>query len=392
MRSVIRRRLAAPARSGDRGAIGILVGILIGGGVLLGISALVIDVGLIYHERAQLQNAADAGALAVAKGCALGNADCSADTGTGGTARPYADANSKDVASAVELVCGSDPDAVLPGCPESTGAITECPVETPEGDYAEVRTSTLETDGTTLLPSVFARALLGNESYEGKNVRACARAAWGAPSAANGLALTVSWCEWNAATGGGADYAPPPPDLADPSYERVLVLRAPGSGSSKNPAPTCEAEPSGADIPGGFGWTADDPADPGSCTTHFETDGTYAPDTGGDVPSRCKDVLLEAYNNYPTALIIPVYTGHPDGQGSNGEYTLWQPAAFVVTGWSGLAAMEGGDRSVPSKLTGRTRCANPGDSCLFGYFTTGVTSGTIGGGSGAGVSVVKLTG
>ena len=45
---------------------------LIAGGVLFGMGALVIDVGQLYQNRAELQNGADAGALAVAKSCAQG--------------------------------------------------------------------------------------------------------------------------------------------------------------------------------------------------------------------------------------------------------------------------------------------------------------------------------
>ena len=59
-------------RRDERGAIGVLVAIFIGAGVLTGMGALVIDVGQLYQERAELQNGADAAALGVAKSCALG--------------------------------------------------------------------------------------------------------------------------------------------------------------------------------------------------------------------------------------------------------------------------------------------------------------------------------
>ena len=79
--------------------------------------ALVIDVGQLYAERAQLQNGADAGAMAVAKSCAAG--PCAP-----ATAVAYADANAADGVSAVRLVCGS---GGLGACPASTGEITDCP-------------------------------------------------------------------------------------------------------------------------------------------------------------------------------------------------------------------------------------------------------------------------
>jgi Flp pilus assembly protein TadG len=49
----------------DRGAIGVLVGMLLATGVLLGMAALTVDVGMLYQERAELQNGADAASIAV---------------------------------------------------------------------------------------------------------------------------------------------------------------------------------------------------------------------------------------------------------------------------------------------------------------------------------------
>ncbi|WP_394554298.1 pilus assembly protein TadG-related protein [Agromyces sp. MMS24-JH15] len=55
----------------ERGASAVLVGILLL--VLVGFGALAVDVGAMYSERAQLQNAADAGALAAAEYCGAHN-------------------------------------------------------------------------------------------------------------------------------------------------------------------------------------------------------------------------------------------------------------------------------------------------------------------------------
>ena len=51
----------------QRGAAGVLVAVMML--VLIGAGALAVDVGQIYAERAQLQNAADSGALAVVDSC-----------------------------------------------------------------------------------------------------------------------------------------------------------------------------------------------------------------------------------------------------------------------------------------------------------------------------------
>ena len=63
----IARPLLRLLRRDERGAVGVLVAVLLAGGVLLGLGAMVIDVGQLYQERAQLQNGADAAAVAVAK-------------------------------------------------------------------------------------------------------------------------------------------------------------------------------------------------------------------------------------------------------------------------------------------------------------------------------------
>ena len=77
-------------RHHDRGAISALAAVLFGSGVLLGMAALVVDVGLLYTERAQLQNGADAAAVEVAQICATSAvADC-APAVTGPVAAQYA--------------------------------------------------------------------------------------------------------------------------------------------------------------------------------------------------------------------------------------------------------------------------------------------------------------
>src|SRR5260370_1092172 len=53
------RRIVRQLRRDERGAIGVLVGLLIGGGVLTGMGALVVDVGELYQVRAAQQDGAD---------------------------------------------------------------------------------------------------------------------------------------------------------------------------------------------------------------------------------------------------------------------------------------------------------------------------------------------
>jgi Flp pilus assembly protein TadG len=72
--------------------------------VLLGMGAIVVDFGQLYVERRELQNGADAAALAVAQDCAGG--DCRDETAT---ARTYANDNARDGKAGIGDVCGSGP-------------------------------------------------------------------------------------------------------------------------------------------------------------------------------------------------------------------------------------------------------------------------------------------
>jgi len=360
------RLIMLQLRRDERGAIGVLVAILLGAGVLTGIGALVIDVGQIYQERSELQNGADAAALGVAKSCALGSctptvaaqlADDNASSLTGGNA-------------AVDLVCGSDG---LGSCPASTGAITSCP-PAPSGasNFVEVETSTLTSSGGTLLPPVFARTLLGNSSFKGTNVRACAQAEWGPPSAATTAALTISACEWDQATQQGAVFAPAPPYPPDPtpaaSFDQVLTP-TPGTGG-------CATEPAGDDGPGIFGWTADPT---GTCS--LSVSGPSIPGSAGGMSPACQAALQTAQQDR-TPILVPIYASF------NGAYTLHGFADFVVTGYNlpGFPAATDWLDPANSSCLGAV-------SCLNGYFVQGLIPST-GSFSGPylGASEIDLTG
>lgn len=356
-----------PLRREDRGAIGALVAVLVGGGVLVAMGALVVDVGRLYQERAELQNGADAAALAVAQSCAAGNC-------TPGIAATYADANSSHGLQAVDLVCGS---GGLGDCPASTGKPTDCPPPPAAGNYVNVHTST-QTSGGTVIPSVFARALLGNENYQGTTVYACAQASWGGLSSANTAAFTISACAWDQATAQGTSFAPPPPyppnALPSPSLDRALSLK--GSGTATG----CPTEPNGSDGPGIFGWTDDQT---GTCGLSV-TSGTYGADPGVSAGQSCKQLLASAQANR-TVIYLPVYTSLAL-TGNNGTFTLKGFAAFVVTGYH-LPGFTASDWLNPANDCTRS------NECINGYFTQAlVSSGGTAGGTDLGLTIVQLSG
>ena len=159
-------------------------------------------------------------------------------------AKHYADANASSLtggSEGVSLVCGSG--AGLPGCPASTGALTDCPPSA-GANYVDVFTSVQTGGGSTLLPPAFARSMLGNSGFRGTNIVACSQAVWGAPSSATAVALTIPACEWDQATQQGTSFAPPPPNpVPNPSFDQQLRLDIGTNGSG------CASEPAGADGP-----------------------------------------------------------------------------------------------------------------------------------------------
>jgi Flp pilus assembly protein TadG len=363
------RRIVRQLRRDERGAIGVLVAVLLGGGVLTGMGALVVDVGELYEVRAAQQDGADAGALGVAKSCVLGSCDSS-------VAVHYADANASGLtggSAGVSLVCGSG--AGLTGCPTSTGTATDCPP--PAGtNFVDVYTSTKTASGATLLPPVFARTLLGNSGYQGTNVVACAQAVWGAPSAATVVALTISACEWDQATQQGTSFAPPPPyppdPVPDPSFDQVLQLDS-GTGAG------CSTEPAGADGPGTFSWVAQPQ---GTCTTYVSPPTFVGRNPNAPSPS-CQSLLQSAQQNQ-TPLLVPIYVS-ASGNGPP-TYTLLGFADFVVTGYN-LPGFYASDWLDPA-----SNCQGT-NYCLNGFFIHGVGpfTGNLNG-TDLGVSVIELTG
>jgi Flp pilus assembly protein TadG len=363
-------RITRQVRRDERGAVGVIVAALLGFGVLTGMGAMVVDVGQLYQERAELQNGADAAVLGVAKSCALGACDPS-------VAGTYADANASNLtggSAGVNRVCGSG--LGLPSCPGGTGSVTTCPPPT-ASNYADVSTSTQTPGGSTLLPPVFAQAMLGNSSYRGDNVVACSQAAWGAPSSATVTALTIPACEWDQATQQGTAFAPPPPYPPSPfpnsSADQALTFSVGGTGGAG-----CATEPAGADAAGTISMVnhprgicqaqVGPPTFPGRTRTSF---------------SLSCELILQAAQQNQTPLLLPIYVS----SGGGFTFTLQGFAEFVVTGYNLPNFSFASDWLDPANnCSGNNYCVN-------GYFTLGVVpyTGSLNG-TYLGASVIHLTG
>lgn len=350
--------------AGQRGAMSLLVAILVSG-ILLTLGVFVTDVGSWYAERAQLQNGADAAALAVAQTCIAGN--CDTGMGAGDTAGRYANANANDNLATVDRICGNGPGL------EPCGSIPTCPSGV--GNHVTVRTITLEDGGSHLLPPMMGELALGN-SYDGRTIAACATVSWVNAGSGLGFALTVSLCAWQKATANGTVFGPQPPFASwppsgVPGYvgnppapglaggEQALLFHGSGNDCVGNPS-------SGWQLPGGFGYLLETGTPP-SCTTEITTANTYSASPGNSISGVCSDRLAQARDNH-TLIYLPVYDG-VQGSGANGVYHLAGFGAFLVTG--GYLNGQGGGFKEASTLTGMNYCRGS-QRCLYGFFTQGL--------------------
>jgi Putative Flp pilus-assembly TadE/G-like len=335
MRSLIRSRI----RRDDAGAVLALVAIMMV--VLLGMGALVIDVGQLYVERRELQNGADAAALAVAQDCAGG--DCLDETAT---ARTYANDNARDDQAAVAEVCGSGP------------GLTPCatpPANAPAGDWVKVDTVTPDDDQVDF---VFA-PILGHDTGKAD---ATAVAAWGAVGKATTLPLIFSACEY-IELGGDVEAG------TFPSGLNAIYFH------STTDAGTCPAGPSGADLSGGFGWldSSDD------CGIDVTADGWVNDKTGNGVPNDCDP---STWRN--AKVLVPIFDRTNDLTGSNGRYHIVGFTGFRIAGY----------RFPGHEWDNGYPCGTPkgGTNYICGEFTQVATTGEIGTGPDYGARAVQMIG
>ena len=299
--------------TGEDGAVAVLVAILLGSGMLLGVGALVIDVGLIAVERTQIQNGADAASWALARDCATRAPGCDA---SGLTAAKYAQANVKDGSVAVVATascpgpCG--PQDTLPSCPPLPPGLPS--------SVAQVRTSTRNDDGSTLLPPVFARTL--DQDYDGTNVITCARVVWGVATQGTATGLAIGMCEWKQLAG-----APE----GEPDGAEVHLSQNTQCGSDPIPQ---------------FAWVGGP-----DCTADVTVGDVVTPSDG----AACGPVLADA-RDAQTPILVPIIS-----EVAGGGYHVIGLGGFVVTDY---ILVEPGDiGGLPP-----AGCA-PDVTCVTGHFT-----------------------
>lgn len=360
----------------DDGAVAVVVAL--SATALFGFAAIVVDAGSLYAERRQLQAGADAAVLAAASACvesACGYNDMSP------VADAYADSNTDD-RRAASVLCGNANGTWIAAC--------EQPADLPRGvKYARVTTSTLNLDGTTVLPPLLARALI--REYPGKQVSATAVAVWGSRKREGStVPLIISACEWKKHTVDGTVYAPDPSYTSDgtPYYDgppganpypialEAEIVTLGGSSTS-----TCRTG-GGFDeeIPGGFGWLRTDK----NCEAQIEDgeDGPVVDSKPGMNP--CVKTLLPTLVD--TVVSIPVFATPPDHK----TYDISGWASFYVTGF---AVGGSGDRfrmHVPPWDSPPLCFSSASDDCITGYFLSSPPEVGVVGGASFGENVVQL--
>lgn len=378
--------LSPRCRHLEHGAVSTIVVVLLSAGVLLGFVALTADFGRTVLERRELQNGADAGALAFAQSCAEDQESGCDPEGLGLEA--LVNANADDGEHTISLVCGTAPG--LDPCPDA-GSIDDIRVCPPVPDfldgvpYVEVRTRT-SSDGEAAIPNIFGSAAGGEAT---SSVDSCARAVWGTPgSTGTTFPLTIRECNWNAVTQNGTNFAPSPPYTPGPVTPNASPKSAVPAAVAANVThilahasgnPSDECGPTKYS-PGGFGWLSD--GSTADCSAEFSSGGTATGDAGASPTQGCKNNGMKQWLG--KEVLIPVFSGL-SGAGSNTSYTLAGVSSFYLAGWSEMqTANPGKDYGVyirPNRLPGSAEddmcmMLDPPPNqlkkatCIWGWFTS----------------------
>lgn len=332
----------------DEGAVLVLMAVLLV--VVVGFIAFAVDVSALYQERRELQNGADAAALAIAEDCALGAPGCLTPYTR---AEQFADANATDGAAAVDEV---DLDLI--------------------GRSVEVTTSTETAGGGVLFEPWFGKVI----GWNGTTVHATARVVWGYLGGTSTLPLIISECEYNKYFPAAIVPDPAQHGLPDPAVYSPAVI------FTHTVAPECASVEPGHDadgdgkLPGGFGWL--DTA--ASCVSYIEGGWAFA-DPGASPSTGCSVEEFKA-NTLGKTIWIPIFWDADGvvGGGAGGKYEIAGFGAFYVTGYKFT-----GHYKEKSLVTGSYPCSGS-THCIEGYFTTGTAPTGDPGGEDYGVVIISL--
>lgn len=311
--------------SKERGAAAVLVAFSMV--VLLGFAALAVDVGAMYAEKAQLQNGADATALAIAGQCAKG------------------------VSCPVAM---SDPNNRLANANANDGSSGTFSVTQPTTSSVRVETNAQAVGSTQDSFALYFARVLGHEASV---IHASAVASWGPPSQATTLPWTVSECVFRQFLSSSqlASLDSTGNFEGNPSTTRVLLRYDENTPTY----PGCAAQ--NGYRPGGFGWLETD----AGCSANIDISATVEGQPGNHFPNAkpCDDLKNDILNE---PKLIPLFRSNT-GNGDNTVYSLIGFAAFQVTAYKFSGSDEHVDPLVPKCLNDKGK-VDPNCRYLGGYF------------------------
>ncbi len=421
---------------------------------ILGMTAFAVDFGRMWEERRQLQNGADAAAVAIAEDCVRGLCDGAYDEYA--VAESYVDANARDNAAWAWNV---DLDMAA-----QTVTVHNA-TEDPGGDHK------------------FDMLFAGAVGFDGFTVGAQATVAWGGlGSPVSTIPIIISQCEWHRPywEGGAGGKEPPELDVTKPAAWHLFPEPHPDAvpqvvpwNETVNPYPAWWTSPPGPTFPndgypypaswstppafldldqdladdtnsqspflnvfaapvpsvltfhdgnstdecaavagqdtngdgmlsGGFGWLEIDDTVSTPCVAEVFNDWTpedpgASPSTGCDKEDLA-DLLLGA-DRQGTLNFIPYFDDENGLNGANGEYHIAGYGAFYVVGYNfGGQLIEYADPLLsdpcrPGGLRPLNWTSGNDERCLVGYFVSAVYTGpgSIGPG-GFGITTFHFTG
>ena len=303
---------------------------------LLGMAAFAVDVATMYSEHAQLQNGADASALAIARECAKSATPCAANQSA--AAVGYANGNALDAHS-----------NVLSAVADATAATVD------------VTLQSQDPDGSNHFSLQFARVI----GIPTADIQASASATWGHPSSGKGFPLAFSQSCWNLgpATPAGGD--------------AQKITWKPGTPSCTNA--------SGLTVPGGWGWLDDTSTDP--CTAVTSVGNFTSSNPGNNPPTTCQ-TILQGWEDTLLAggtvkVTFPIFDT-ASGSGNTGVFHIVGYATFSIWGWhfgNSAGPYEFRDTATDPGMNANLACSGGNDRCIIGQFVEYSTS--VGGGGGA---------
>jgi Flp pilus assembly protein TadG len=315
----------------ERGAVAVMVAIL--AIPLIAAAALGVDIAAMAAERQQLQNGADAGALAIAQVCAKATATTPGEcvtTAADQIAQDYALTNSNDQEALATVVRPPESLTLSPAAGEVT----------------------VENTGVRehwLAPVI---------GVDASDIRTTATAVWGTTGGGTSLPLTISLCEITKLIGAGD------PTFAFNPTSGYYESAAPSGNKVKiklpHPSSPDQCKPAGAShyVPGGFAWI--DPDGLSECSASTQIGDLIGSDTGNNV--KCDAPYLKSLVDSGKVLTIPIFD-EATGTGGTAKYRVYGYVGFKLTGYG-----FGGSAAFKYNNTGF--CTGTGsDQCIVGIFS-----------------------